>query len=123
MHCIELAQQVCHPRGPNVMARGYLGDPGATAATVDQEGWIHTGDVGRSGAPGGEGTLSRMTAGFTLLYRYDEQGDWFITDRLKELIKVQQNFSYVISYDCHCFRLSQKVVSLKSQPHPPAYCR
>ena len=24
----------------------------------------------------------------TLLHRYDEEGDWFITDRLKELIKV-----------------------------------
>jgi len=53
-------------RGPNVMI-GYLGNPGATAATIDSEGWIHTGDVGN----------------------YDEDGDWFITDRLKELIKVK----------------------------------
>ena len=33
-------------KGPNVMV-GYLGNPGATAATVDSEGWIHTGDVGK----------------------------------------------------------------------------
>ena len=33
-------------KGPNVMT-GYLGNPGATAATVDSEGWIHTGDVGK----------------------------------------------------------------------------
>jgi len=51
-------------RGPTVM-NGYLGDAGATAATVDDDGWIHTGDIGK----------------------YDEENDFYITDRLKELIK------------------------------------
>ncbi len=32
-------------RGPNVMA-GYT-DPDATARTIDAEGWLHTGDLGR----------------------------------------------------------------------------
>ncbi|WP_228797148.1 AMP-binding protein [Nocardia nova] len=32
-------------RGPNVMG-GYLDDPDATAAAVDPQGWLHTGDVG-----------------------------------------------------------------------------
>ena len=44
---------------------GYLGRPDATAATIDPDGWLHTGDIGR----------------------VDEQGRLFITDRLKELIK------------------------------------
>ena len=51
-------------RGPVVM-RGYLGRPEATAATIDSEGWLHTGDVGY----------------------VDEDGDVFIIDRVKELIK------------------------------------
>jgi acyl-CoA synthetase (AMP-forming)/AMP-acid ligase II len=32
-------------RGYNVM-RGYLDDPQATAAAIDDEGWLHTGDIG-----------------------------------------------------------------------------
>lgn len=51
-------------KGPSVMM-GYLGNPEATARTIDAEGWLHTGDIGY----------------------VDEGGHLFITDRLKELIK------------------------------------
>ncbi|MDX6696032.1 MAG: hypothetical protein QOF02_3635 [Blastocatellia bacterium] len=51
-------------RGPQVM-KGYLNKPEATAATVDAEGWLHTGDIGYA----------------------DEDGHFFIVDRAKELIK------------------------------------
>jgi acyl-CoA synthetase (AMP-forming)/AMP-acid ligase II len=38
-------------RGYNVM-RGYLDDPEETAATIDADGWLHTGDVGVMDARG-----------------------------------------------------------------------
>ncbi|MCZ0207998.1 4-coumarate--CoA ligase family protein [Streptomyces sp. UMAF16] len=51
-------------RGPQVM-KGYLGRPDATAALIDPDGWLHTGDVGHT----------------------DADGWLFVVDRVKELIK------------------------------------
>ncbi len=49
-------------RGPNVML-GYLDDQEATAAAIDSDGWLHTGDVGK----------------------LDTAGNLSITDRLKDM--------------------------------------
>ncbi|MFS8098073.1 AMP-binding protein [Lentzea alba] len=51
-------------KGPNIM-KGYLNNPDATAATIDDEGWLHTGDVAV----------------------IDADGIVSIVDRVKELIK------------------------------------
>src|SRR6195952_2067210 len=51
-------------KGPNVMP-GYLGNDEATRETIDDDGFLHTGDVAR----------------------VDSTGCVYIVDRLKELIK------------------------------------
>ena len=45
-------------RGYNV-TRGYWDDPEATAATIDGEGWLHTGDIGRLDASGNLSIVDR----------------------------------------------------------------
>ncbi|XP_037788187.1 4-coumarate--CoA ligase 1-like isoform X1 [Penaeus monodon] len=51
-------------RGPLIM-KGYLNNEEATANIIDAGGWLHTGDIGH----------------------YDENGIFFIVDRIKELVK------------------------------------
>ena len=51
-------------RGPQVML-GYFNRPADTRATIDEDGWLRTGDIGHA----------------------DPDGHFFVVDRLKELIK------------------------------------
>jgi acyl-CoA synthetase (AMP-forming)/AMP-acid ligase II len=51
-------------RTPGTMT-GYLNNPDATAATIDADGWLHTGDI----------------------VTIDSDGWYYVTDRIKELIK------------------------------------
>lgn len=49
----------------SVVMKGYVGDKWSTNETVDADGWLHSGDIGY----------------------YEETGELFVVDRLKELIK------------------------------------
>jgi fatty-acyl-CoA synthase len=49
-------------RGPNITP-GYWGQPDATAQAIDEQGWLHSGDIARC----------------------DADGDYFIVDRLKDM--------------------------------------
>lgn len=51
-------------KGPQIMV-GYINNLSATQETIDRDGWLHTGDIGY----------------------YDEDGYFFVVDRIKELIK------------------------------------
>ncbi|KAJ6641840.1 Luciferin 4-monooxygenase [Pseudolycoriella hygida] len=59
----NIVGEICH-KGALVM-KGYYKNPKATAESIDREGWFRTGDLGY----------------------YDEELNFFIVDRLKELIK------------------------------------
>ncbi|XP_020279535.1 4-coumarate--CoA ligase 1-like [Pseudomyrmex gracilis] len=71
---IATQQDICTPhqsgellvRGPHVM-KGYLNDDASTKATLTEDNWLKTGD----------------------LAYFDEDLDFYIADRMKELIKVK----------------------------------
>jgi 4-coumarate--CoA ligase len=55
-------------RGAQIM-KGYLNNPEATKEILEEDGWLHTGDVAY----------------------YDEDNYFYLVDRTKELIKVKGN--------------------------------
>ncbi len=72
-HCLHhyngLTQLLVHV----IYCSGYYNNKEETARTIDKEGWLHTGDIGF----------------------IDDEGNVFIVDRIKELIKYK---GFQVSY-------------------------
>lgn len=91
-------------RGPQLM-KGYWRNPKATAETLTPDGWLRTGDIGY----------------------YDHENKFFISGRLKELIKVKGMQVAPAELDGVCLE-SEGVadaavvgVTINGQEHPRAY--
>ena len=71
------------------MKTGYLNDPVSTAATIDVEGWLHTGDIGY----------------------VDDDNEVYIVDRVKEIIKYKgfQVSSPYYNTTLHIYKLRRGV--------------
>jgi long-chain acyl-CoA synthetase len=83
-------------QGPNVF-KGYWGDEEATAAAIDRDGWLHTGDVAI----------------------VDDDGQVFIVDRVKDLIIVSGFNVYPAEVeDVLLLHPDVEAVAVVGVPHP-----
>jgi acyl-CoA synthetase (AMP-forming)/AMP-acid ligase II len=85
-------------RGPNIM-RGYLNNPAATADTVDEDGFLHTGDI----------------------VTVDPTGVFRVVDRLKELIKYKGPPGRAPSWR-HCCSATKRWPTPRSSACPTPNC-
>lgn len=109
-------------RGRHVM-RGYYREPEATAATIDPDGWLHTGDVGEIDARG----FLRITDRKREVFKTDT-GKWISPARIESAIKrsmfvaqamvVGSGKPFPIALVCPNWELVRVKLELPSQASP-----
>eukprot|EP00049_Salpingoeca_infusionum_P005321 m.90870 g.90870 ORF g.90870 m.90870 type:complete len:719 (-) comp12931_c0_seq1:218-2374(-) len=71
-------------RGPSVF-KGYLNQPKMTAEALDEDGWFHTGDIGRINPDGAIQIIDRKSSMFKL-----SQGEFVAPEPLEDLYKTSK---------------------------------
>ena len=111
--------QICF-RGPHCFL-GYWKDEENTRATIDHDGWVHSGDVGLWTEQGTLRIIDRKKNIFKLA-----QGEYIAPEKIEGIYlqasSVAQVFVHGESLEVRkCFYFSDLLNSLSSLPPPPPY--
>ncbi|KAK8789856.1 hypothetical protein WA158_006636 [Blastocystis sp. Blastoise] len=79
-------------RGP-ILFSGYYKDKESTAAVIDEDGWLHSGDIGRINNDGSLSIIDIKKTTFKL-----SQGEFIATDYLQDLYLKNDSISQIFIY-------------------------
>ncbi|CDW80098.1 amp-binding enzyme family protein [Stylonychia lemnae] len=83
--------EICY-KGPNCF-KGYFNNPKATKETIDEDGWVHTGDIGQFQQNGKIKIIDRKKNIFKL-----SQGEYVIPDKIENKLIESNYVSQIFVY-------------------------